>query len=100
MILTSITMVTKRFEITLTDPLTQAEFEWFELKATDEDADAAMTNNGRILMVDGLEDIYQLISLLSEHEFIHDIGLIKEVIDYEPQFDDEDMHYLIDFDND
>lgn len=97
--LKAITMVTKRFEITVVDPISRAEFEWFEMNVTREGVDCAITNNGRILMVDGLETIYELVEILAEHEFIHDIGLIREVIDYEPQFDDEDMHYLIEFDD-
>lgn len=98
--LKAIVMMQKRFEITVVDPITQAEFDWFYDMLPSEEMDCSLTNNGRILMVEGVEDIYELVSILAEHEFVHDIGLIREVIDYEPQYDDEDMHYLVDFDND
>lgn len=87
--LTAITMMSKTFEITVVDPISSAEFEWLELKAVDEDVEVALNKSGRILLVDGFEDVYQLISFISQHEFIHDIGLIREVIEYEPQYEDE-----------
>lgn len=105
--LKAIKMVTKRFEITVVDPISNAELDWFECMVlssdialeNDQPIEMSLTSNGRILMVEGLEDIYQLISLMAEHEFIHDIGLIKEVIDYEPIYEDEQL-ITIEFDND
>lgn len=94
--LKAITMVTKRFEITVVDPITRAEFEWFECEITRHAWDAGLTTGGRILMVEGPETIYELIEVLADHEFIHDVGLIKEVIDYEPQYDDEDLLITVD----
>ena len=98
--LKSIIMMSKRFEITVIDPITPSEFDWFGEMLPEETMQCTLTSNGRILMVEGVESIYELVAILAEHEFVHDIGLIKEVIDYEPQYDDEDMHYLVDFDND
>lgn len=96
MILTAIKMITKRFEITVVDPITRAEFEWFEAMLTSEafdqgwkDVDCSLSASGLILLVEGVESIYDLISVLAEHEFMHDIGLIKEISDYEPQFEEE-----------
>lgn len=102
MILKAIKMVTKRFEITFTEPVTQREFAWFEATMVSDvfdmygvDADmpeCTMTNNGRIILVEGYETIYDLIKTLAEHEFIHDIGLIKEIVDYEPQYEEEEIY--------
>ena len=96
----AIKMVTKVFEITVIDNITRAEHEWFELQTTRYGWDVALTKSGRILMVEGPETIYELIEVLAEHEFVHDIGLIREVINYEPQYADEDMHFVVEFDND
>ena len=89
MILTAIKMVTKTFEITVVDPISQKEFEWFESNVCREGVDCALNKSGRMLIVEGLEDVHELISILAEHEFIHDIGLIREIVDYEPVYDDE-----------
>lgn len=95
--LTAITMVSKRFEITVVDSITAAEFQWFEAMIEGE-AECALNKNGRILLVEGFETIYDLIAHLSEHEFIHDVGLIREVIDYEPQYEENLIE--VEFDND
>ena len=101
MILTAITMVTKRFELTMIEPVTQAEFGWFEMCLTEdfENAECTITQSGRIIMVEGLETIHELISVLAQNEFMHDLGLIKEVIDYEPQFEDDELLIAIEFDD-
>ena len=97
--LKAIVMVSKRFEITVVDPISDAEFQWFETNVCREGVDCSLVKSGRILLVEGLESIYELISILAEHEFVHDIGLIKEVIDYEPQYDDDELKYLIEFED-
>lgn len=97
--ITAITMVIRQFEVTVSDPITRAEFEWFECETTRYAWDCAMTPNGRILMVEGPDDIHELIGVLAEHEFVHDIALIKEVATYEPQYEDNDMHYTIDLES-
>lgn len=99
MILTAIKMVTKTFEITLVDPISQAELEWLEVETTDEDWDVGINQNGRILLIEGPETIHEVISILANHEFMHDIGLIREICDYEPVYDDE-MLIEVEFDND
>ena len=101
MILTAITMVTKRFELTMIEPVTQAEFGWFEMCLTEdfENAECTITQSGRIIMVEGLETIHELISVLAQNEFMHDLGLIREVIDYEPQFEDDELLIAIEFDD-
>ena len=100
MILTAIKMVTKTFEITLVDPISPAELEWLEVQVTDEDWIVAVNQNHRILLIEGPETIYEVITALAEHEFLHDIGLIREICDYEPVYDEDEMLIQVEFDND
>lgn len=83
-----ITMMTKVFEITVVDPLTDMEFQWLEAHAVENNYDVAVNRTGLILMIEGPESIYELAEFLGEHQFISDIGLIKESITYEPQYDE------------
>ncbi len=83
-------MVVKRFEITFNCEVTTAEVEWFK-EDLDEDMHATLSKSQRILLIEGVEDVYKLIELLAKNEFIHDIGLIREIVDYEPEYKDEEM---------
>lgn len=98
MMVTAVRMVNKVFKITVVDPVTPAEMQWFESNTTDNGWEAAVTESGRIILVEGPETIYELISVLAEHEFLHDIGLIEESIIYEPEYENEEQLIQIEFD--
>ncbi len=83
-----IKMITKQFEVTFDCEISQSEVEWL-LEGFDDDQHAVLSKSHRILLVDGFEDIYALIQELADNEFIHDVALIKEVITYEPQYDEQ-----------
>lgn len=89
MTLKAIEMVVKTFEITVVDPLTDVEDQWLEARAVDNDYDCSVNQSGRIVLIEGPETIYELIEFLGEHEFLHDIGLIREIVQYEPQYESE-----------
>ncbi len=86
----AITMIVKRFEITFDCEISEAEVNWFKEQLSEEQH-AVLSKSHRILLVDGFEDIYALIEELASNEFVHDIGLIREVIDYEPVYQEDDL---------
>lgn len=92
----TIDMVTKTFEIYMLDPISGVEFEWWEMGVTRYAWNTTLTNSGRILLVEGPEDIRELIAVLVEHEFHLDIGNIKETTHYEPIYTDQDnFEYVV-----
>ena len=85
-----------RFEVTVTEPITNAEFDWFEMNAIEDGYESALSSSGRILLIEGPENIHETIGLLAQYEFMEDIGLIKEIVDYEPEWEDEDK-FIVEF---
>lgn len=82
-------MITKTYEITLTEPVSDAEIEWLDMLTTEEEWELAVNQSRRIVLVAGPEDVRDLIKVLAQNEFADDIGLIREIVEYEPIYDDQ-----------
>ena len=74
----------KTFEITFTDPVTDAEFAYWESIVCREGAETTMTNNGRIISLETDITIEELCKVLGRAGFADDVGLIREIVEYEP----------------
>ena len=73
------------YEITLLDPLTEAEFTFFEGIACREGDQVAANQNGRILLWETDLEVEEVIKVMGRAGFADDIGLIKKITEYEPE---------------
>lgn len=80
----NITMMMKTFEITLTDPVTEHEFAFWEGQVCRDGWETAATPNGRMIMLDCDCSIEELCKFLGKTGFADDVGLIREIIEYIP----------------
>ena len=94
-------MVTKKFEVTLLTPLLfEEEREYLAGIAKEHKLEIAASKLERILVIEGdaETDIHKVIKFLAETGFAMDVGLIKEVTEYEPDIgyneDDDDLDIL------
>ena len=78
-------MVTREFEIVFDEEITDLEVEWFK-KQLPKSSHCTMGRTNRIMLVDGFQDINELIKALAKNEFMMDIMNIKEIVNYEPEW--------------
>ena len=76
-------MVESYFEVTLIDSMTDEEFDWLgETIHRENKWDSTMNASGRILVIEGPEDVQELISMLAQLQFADDVGHIRQITDY------------------
>ena len=84
--------VNSTYEITLIEPMTEIEFEFVELIAVDKyGMDVAMGSSGRILLLEGEQDIEEVIKIMAAIGFADDVGLIRKITEYVP---DREMIFI------
>ena len=77
--------VNTTYEITLLEPMNEVEFAFAELIIVDKyKMDVAMTSSGRILLLEGEQDIEEVVSIMAALGFADDVGLIRQIVEYVP----------------
>ena len=77
--------VNTTYEITLLEPMNEVEFAFVELIVVDKyGMDVAMNSSGRILLLEGDQDIEEVIKIIASLGFAVDVGLIKQMVEYVP----------------
>ena len=77
--------VNTTYEITLLEPMNEVEFAFAELIITDKyKMDVAMTSSGRILLLEGEQDVEEVVSIMAALGFADDVGLIRQIVEYVP----------------
>lgn len=84
-------MVHKRFEITVIEPIYEIESLVLVLAAERKKWDIHIVNSGRIMVLEGPKTIKTVIKFLTEVGFNDDVGLIKEITEYEPDYYTKDL---------
>ena len=77
--------VESTYEVTLLDPLIEAEFEWLAEKLTKNGDTIAMNSSGRILLWETELEIEDVIEMLAKYGVADDVGLIRKITEYEPE---------------
>lgn len=77
-------MIERRFEIYVGDPLSEEEEITLRVVMDILGWDSAVTSSGKIMMVEGPKDIYEIIAFLGETGLASSVGNIREVVDYDP----------------
>ena len=82
----------KTFEVTIIDePISELEATFVEFIADQKGYNLRISQSGRIITMDGVDDIKEAISIIAAIGFAEDVGLIKEITTYEPVISLEDM---------
>ena len=77
--------IEKTYEITLVDPLTEHEYAWLEEQIGRQGFDTAVNSNGRILLIESEDEVEEIITLLARCGIADDVGLIRQIIEFEPE---------------
>jgi len=80
------------FEVTISDePLGIMEVMWIAkvMQERYPDIDYTISDSMRIILFDHVGDIYMLSKILSDIGLAEDIGMIKEITDYYPIYEEE-----------
>ena len=77
-------MITRRFEIYILEPLSDLERVVFETALDISDYDHAIPKSGHLIMLEGPENIYEVIQWVADSGLGDHLGNIREVVDYEP----------------
>ena len=80
------------FEVTISDePLGLMEVMWISKVMMERypDIDYTISDSMRIILFDHVGDIYMLSKILSDIGLAEDIGMIKEITDYYPIYEEE-----------
>ena len=85
-----IKMVQQRFEVTLLCILYEDEANWLIEEAEKEELTLVASASGRMLMIEGAKDVYEVVKFLAKTGFAMEVALIREVVDYEPDITDPD----------
>ena len=89
--------VEKIFEVTFMDPVSAEEFKWFEEGVAREGVLVALASSGRIMTFAGIEEVESLIQYLGEYLFADSVAHIREIIDYEVEW--EELGIIVEFEN-
>ena len=90
-------MIHTRFEVTLLDPLIDVEALYFIAAAEVMNWDLVVAKEGRILVLEGPKTIKPVIKWLAEHDLGPDVGLIRKIVDYDPdEYENEFVEYYTD----
>ena len=78
------------FEVTIRDePLSEVEVLFMQTVADDHDVDFSVSKSGRVVLFSKVENMHALAEILADMGIAQEIGLIKEVREYWPEYDDE-----------
>ena len=78
----------KRFEVTIIDEeLWEGEQDIVKLIAAMNDINVAISKSGRIITLDNVETIYDCIKIIAKFGLAEEVGLIREITDYEPNLE-------------
>ena len=81
----------KYFEVTIRDyAIDEVEAMYIQLVCEKSDVEFSISKSGRIILFSNIKDIKDLIKVLSEMGLAEDIGVIKEITEYWPEYADED----------
>ena len=75
-----------RFEVILVTPLTDHEIGYLEMLITEDELDFHINASGRIVVIEA-DHIEEITGYFQEMGLIEDIGLIRHITEYEPQFE-------------
>ena len=92
-------MITRTWTICFACPISNVEVDWFK-EQLDENWSCAINKTMRILSIEGPETIEELSASLSKHEFMYDILNIRETVDYELEWEEEEMLIVFTPEND
>ena len=83
--------VVVRFEVTVTIPIFEFEREWMSKLAEENNIDISITNSGLIILMEGPKTVYECIKFIDKMGLSLDVGMIREVVEYYPDFKPEDF---------
>ena len=86
-----INMVQRRFEVTLMEALIEVEANMLIDMATAQGFQLVANKQGLILVIEGPEDVREVVSFLAKTGFAAEVGLIREIVDYEPEISAEEL---------
>ena len=88
-------MVHTRFEITILEPLIDIEAIELVLAAGVKGWDLLSTASGRIITIEGPKTIKPILKFLARQGYAEDVGLIKKIVEYEPDtYEKEFMEFI------
>jgi len=77
-------MVHTRFEVTILEPLIDIEALGLTMAAENKSWDINIVSSGRIIVIEGPKTIKPIIKFLAFMGLADDVGLIKKIVEYEP----------------
>ncbi len=81
-----------RFEVTILDfPLEQLEIDCFKLYAEKHKIGMSVSQSGLIICFDKVKNIKSLIKILAEIGLAEEVGLIREITEYNPHIEYEEF---------
>ena len=85
-----------RFEVTIAgEELSELEILWFYAAFENADFDFTISKSGRIMLFDGVKDIKELVKILADIGLADDIGCIKGITEYFPDYDTNNDEFNI-----
>ena len=80
------------FEVTVVDyPLTEMEEFWVQTVAELEDIEVTISKSKRIILFSNIGDIHILIRIVARMGLAEDVGMIKEITEYFPNWETIDV---------